>query len=376
MRVGIVCFNQNHYEYVVSLCTWFAEASETVFVLTNPRLAESVGPLVGELPVQVIACGLGASESAFIFSHTALLDSLDQVIFDEFFDLKDSWRLLGLKLHRERVWLTVHSANIWFFPNRFGSLSGLVKTTIRTLLRHKFSQFVVFLDAIKTHIESSSNGKDRVIILPFSLPEPSTDRPRRVEKIRLVTPGIVETSRRNYDRILNVITRFHPTECPIELTLLGRAKDSEGDRVLKRCAELAKLGYGITTFDRFVPADDFARIMHESEFIFSDIPAELVRDNTVEIYGKTKDTGVTYLMTKYGLPAILPSHFATATELMPAVLPFSDEESLYQLVRELTQDQTPELRRRVLQGSEQYIDRLHETFQSNFGQTGRVLSDG
>jgi hypothetical protein len=283
--------------------------------------------------------------------------------------------LLGLKLHRDRVWLTVHSANIWFFPSRVGSLSGLVKTTIRTLLRHKFSRFVVFLDAIKTHIESSSNERCRIIVLPFSLPDPSADGPKREGKIRLVTPGIVETSRRNYDRILNVIARFHPAECPIELTLLGRAKDSEGERVLKRCAELANLGYGITTFDRFVPAGDFARIMHESDFIFSDIPAELIRDNTVEIYGKTKDTGVTYLMTKYGLPAMLPSHFATATELMSAVLPFSDEESLYQLLRKLAQDRTPELRRRVLQGSGQYIHRLHESFRVNFGPTGPVLVD-
>ncbi len=267
------------------------------------------------------------------------LKRADLIVFDEPFTFRimATFLILSLRLSAPMV-LSIHNLHTWFFPRLVARPKALAKTLLRKALTMRFRHFLVIGSNILDYAHKRLPGRD-FLYVPFGIPEadcpPPADAASAGERLKVVIPGSVNR-RRDYDWLVDSLERGQRLKDCVEITLLGRPLDEYGHKILERCQRLRELGWALETFPDFVPRKEYHRRLCEADVLLSVFDIRYrTADGQEEIYGQSKETGVSYLALSYAKPLIAPAEFVPLHEIEGQVLPYDQPEAILDLLADI-----------------------------------------
>ena len=128
------------------------------------------------------------------------------------------------------------------------------------------------------------------------------------ETIRIIIPGTVSQSRRDYDSFFEKLKHFKNIGINYETILLGKATGKELEK-LKLIIDTIPQFITIQYFEEKIKQDVFDDFMRKSDVLYCPIQKETEFFSIKEIYGKTKISGNIGDAIKYAKPAIFPETY-------------------------------------------------------------------
>lgn len=135
------------------------------------------------------------------------------------------------------------------------------------------------------------------------------------ETIRIIIPGAVSQSRRDYDSFFEKLKQFKNIGINYEIILLGKASGKELEKLKLIIDKLPKL-ITIQYFEEKIKQDVFDDWMRKADILYCPIKYETEFFSIKEIYGKTKISGNIGDAIKYAKPAIFPETYHSDLEFI------------------------------------------------------------
>ena len=145
-------------------------------------------------------------------------------------------------------------------------------------------------------------------------------------------PGAIETKRRDYDFVLQVLQAL-PQNATLRFILLGRPEPSD-PRALAFADTIANSSFGIAVklFDQFVPETEFHAYLKAADFIW------LPLYEKDAAYLKYKISGPMNLALAYRKPLLCPQTMALLPDLEEVALFYEDRDALVALLTRLASE--------------------------------------
>lgn len=232
------------------------------------------------------------------------------------------------------VWLTIHNGVTWFGKEP-SLLKGYVKNLVKTRILKNSSALIVGSNNIKNYVLSTKKYSKPIHVFPFIIYKNTSRKshPKRSDKLVIVIPGGISGKRKKYKNLFDAI---HLYRNMIRLIFLGSVINGEnGEEILEEIRKLKSSKYDILYYTNFISPNEYNLRLQEGDLIFSDINVEFNRFEYVEIYGKTKDSGVTYNMIAHAMPGILNRDFRNHIELNSSTIYFKNRKELVDIFKDL-----------------------------------------
>ncbi|ACM92277.1 hypothetical protein NAMH_1658 [Nautilia profundicola AmH] len=233
--------------------------------------------------------------------------------------------------------LTIHNAKTWFLGNKLHKPKNIIKRFIRYYFKKKADKFFVSSDNMKKFILNHTDIKEyNIYVMPFMLNNNMFfHKNTKIKKI--VYPGIISTTRKKYDNFFKLAQRYEN----IEFVLLGSPSNNPKEKSKEVINKIKKLNLNnVKYFQHYLSDEEYQQELKTASLIFSELRVEFFKEDYEEIYGETKDTGISYLMIKYSLPLIVNIEFKNLHVLDDSTLYFSSTDDLYQILEELLNNNT------------------------------------
>lgn len=153
--------------------------------------------------------------------------------------------------------------------------------------------------------------------------------------IRIVIPGAVSQSRRDYYSFFEKLKNFKDINLTYEVVFLGKASGEELERLNQISTEIPQF-IKIQYFEEKLKQKEFDEWMMKADILYCPIQTETEFFSVKEIYGKTKISGNIGDAIKYGKPAIFPTTYHSDLEFI--VEEKKDLQSQFSEVKNLTFD--------------------------------------
>ena len=135
------------------------------------------------------------------------------------------------------------------------------------------------------------------------------------EKIKILIPGAVSQSRRDYNSFIEKLLKFENIGINYEIIFLGKASGKELfklNQFLNQLPQFIKIQF----FEDKVIQSEFDKWMMKADVLYCPIQKETEFFSIKEIYGKTKISGNIGDAIKYGKPAIFPETYESDLEFI------------------------------------------------------------
>ena len=133
--------------------------------------------------------------------------------------------------------------------------------------------------------------------------------------IRIVIPGAVSQSRRDYNSFFEKLLKFKNIGINYEIIFLGKASGKELNK-LKQILNKIHQFITIQYFEEKINQNEFDNWMMKADVLYCPIQKETEFFSIKEIYGKTKISGNIGDAIKYGKPAIFPETYESDLEFI------------------------------------------------------------
>ena len=359
MIIGLIeIMPLGHYTLVDSICRIYLSKQENKVVLfINEKGSENAFALQKEFGDRLIIKIKKEEESVEGFLEKINQEKLDaayivtlEKYFTEFEKVKFSFP----------IYFVVHNLEAWFSlslkTSIYNFIAGvragrnipyLIKSNFifpfqKKKLLQKFissdSTFVVLNPFLREELKKKTNLK-KVISLPFSVYLPSLQNKQIIKsKIRITIPGIVDSTRRDYLSVLNILEQEKENfKNSIELELLGPLKSNESNKeISKKIQELNRNGVTVISYpDQYIPMEDYDTKLVQADLILGNLNVSV---NKYSTYGKTKESGTAFAMIRVAKPGLLPLAYQTMDELKSSTINFKSYDDLKQILLGLVKD--------------------------------------
>lgn len=239
-------------------------------------------------------------------------------------------------LPRTKTYLTIHNSHTWFVGNRLMGtdfFKNLVKRIIRNSWKRRAYGYIVNSTNMKEYILSHSKVEKKVYIMPFMIWEEKNYQVSKEKRpFTIVVPGMLSRYRKNYSRIFALLKEIPD----LKIILLGKPNFAEGgEEILEQAKNYQQEGYQLEFFEKYISPDLYEKKIVNCNLLLTDLNTEFSRADYREIYGKTKDTGVSYLMSTYSKVGVLPASFQNREELKDSTLTYKHETDLVRIIKHL-----------------------------------------
>lgn len=163
-------------------------------------------------------------------------------------------------------------------------------------------------------IDELVSQKNNLEFLPIYFNQFSSEK-SETKIIRIVIPGAVSQSRRDYDSFLGKLKNFKNLGIHYEIIFLGKASGKELEK-LKSIVDNLPQFIKIQFFEKKIPQQKFDEWMKKSDVLYCPIQNETEFFSVKEIYGKTKISGNIGDAIKYAKPAIFPEFYQSDLEFI------------------------------------------------------------
>jgi hypothetical protein len=244
------------------------------------------------------------------------------------------------------VTVCIHNSNSWFQStlscliytasdkslSKAGRLLKLV-SRLATLLARKLilkltSSISVCSMNIKDHIQDTYRVRHKILVIPFSMKfRLIAPADKQAGNLSVVCPGSVDFTRKNYKYFIH-LAENNPN---ILFYLLGKMPNDLTGLEVKSYIKNREIE-NILYFDDYLAQSYFDEIMSQASMLYTDI--NVCYRN--EVYGVSKDTGVSYLMAEYNLPLLINSEFRNLSFLNCGTIYFNSYQDLNDKFYKLT----------------------------------------
>ena len=155
------------------------------------------------------------------------------------------------------------------------------------------------------------------------------------DKIIIFIPGVI-SKKRKYSELINDVISDITLKEKVEYIILGYPIDSYGYAIVYQARHLLNEGYHVTVFDKFVPLSEFDRHIQSCDIILSIFDIIYINnDGQVELYGQSKETGVSLLAWCYAKPLIIPTDYIPLHEIRGQTIRYRDHSDINQIIQHL-----------------------------------------
>lgn len=259
------------------------------------------------------------------------LNAADFVIIDQLYSFNELLSFTIYRLERPNMML-IHDCNSWFNPIAPKGFIQKIKHKMTQRVRRKVRYFAVAGENMFTYCTQDLALRN-IALIPFRYADfnPDTDITNGEyqvgDPIRIAVPGMI-TSRRNYHELLDVITAAD-LKGKVELILLGRPEGHYGLAILERAERLKTEGHLIKYWKSFISNEVFDEAIRLAHILFSHFDTRFMTNNgQEEIYGISKETGISLLMYNKAKVGILPKAFSQMQKIKNQTITFQTLEDL------------------------------------------------
>jgi len=300
--VGLVGNHHSLYEYVLTvLLKQYDRVSFITQTAVNRQIhldADGLDVLIDDHNVTEVL----ERQLSFINKHEIL-------ILDEYFG--SFYRIRGMKFLSKKRILIIHNANKWSTvlkkPVPFN------KIFIDQLFKHKLIRqidaFVTVGPNVKEYLLKKNNDKP-IYFLPFNYSkEIQNNNINSKERLTILIPGMISNNRRNYVDLLKAFEGYLlKSQNPrIYLIFLGRILSKEDKQVTEYIDRInGDYKNRIKYWSSFIDQEEFDQEIINSDLVLSNIYPTITSKRITEYYGKSKESGISFVIYKYAKPAIVP----------------------------------------------------------------------
>jgi hypothetical protein len=224
-----------------------------------------------------------------------------------------------------KIGVTIHNSRTWFYKNNVQKASHLLKKLCRKLWINRAGFFIVNSENMSDYIIENFAPQKNIYIMPFSLRKSEIKGVMPVKQ-KVVYPGMISKVRKKYKSFL-LLAEENPE---IDFVLLGAPNAREGGEDVINDIRERKLT-NVKYFLEFVDSGTFGEHMRTCSLIFSELNLEYSNSDFLEIYGLTKDSGVSYLMYEFSKPGLFNVEFKNLNYLDNVTIYFKDMAELRML---------------------------------------------
>ena len=224
--------------------------------------------------------------------------------------------------------ITVHNANTWFKKNKIKNFKHFLKTIVIEKIKKNSSFFFVNSKNMKDFVQKNNLETKPLFVLPFSLRKNKILKNNNNVRFTTVYPGGINFERRKYFNFQKLAAKY-PHD---QFIILGF---SNPENIKKNYAVYEKLKKtpNIKIYDKYVSIKKFNALVLNANLLFSDINVNYYSSDDYEIYGISKDSGISYLMNEFDKPCLLNKNFKNILELEKGTLYFNNLEELFNIYK-------------------------------------------
>lgn len=225
--------------------------------------------------------------------------------------------------------ITVHNANTWFNKNTIKKFKHYLKRFAIQKLKTEASFFIVNSLNMKRFVDKNFYQIKPVHVLPFSLRKNLNKfHNDKYKKFTTVFPGSINHERRKYDGFID-LALSNPKD---NFVVLGDYKKNVTD--IGYYNKMKKIS-NIKLYNQYIDNKIFSKIIKKSHLLFSDIRVNYSSSFISEVYGQSKDSGISYLMNEFNLPCMLNIDFKNFYELRNGSLYFENYDKMHKIYNNL-----------------------------------------
>ena len=213
--------------------------------------------------------------------------------------------------------ISVHNADTWFNGLVVKNYKHYLIRFIINKLKNDASFFIANSRNIKNFIKKNNYTSKNIYVIPFSL------RRKKMEFIydnasnfTVVYPGSINHERRKYENFMK-LAKINSKD---KFIVLGSCRNNKVDINLYN--QMKKIS-NIKLYEEYIEIDEFQKVMQNSNLLFTDLNTNYKSSYISEVYGISKDSGISYLMCEFNLPCLLNGDFNNFEELNSGSLYFN-----------------------------------------------------
>ena len=329
--IGLVCNHHSLYRLLLKLLS--LKFDEITF-LTDSEIVKQIDNMI-DTNIVTILLDNGRIDK-ILNRNLKLINNHDIMIMDEYYD---SYHLLyKTKFKSKKKIAIIHNVNKWFQAKLNYKIKYLLDQLFKPLFFNQFDAFITMGPNIKEYFQVMKNNKP-VFFFPFDqLSLEKTNESVEKETIDIVLPGMISEDRRNYKDILTVLEKyFHDNpESKIRIKFLGRIVSEKEKFVAERSDKInKKFGNRISYWNEFISDIEFEKEIESSDLILSNVKVFNNLKDRMEIYGITKESGVSFIIYKYAKAAIVPKFQNILFGFESQLIKFECYDDLYDIFKNL-----------------------------------------
>ena len=317
-------FQNNHISYYWNLLEEYFETDEvSVLAYTfHEDSKEKLGKFNSYFPNKK------ETTAWFLLKNIRLFRKADIIIYEELYKVSLSSVFL-VALFGKKTFLTVHNVHKWLKREKPRSLKERITSGIINFIIFKIRGIITVSLSLKNYILQEKLFHKDVYYVPFT--KVSVQKREKITKgatLNFTIPGTINNDRRDYKLVLEALWELLSKDTyPITLYLLGKVvKLSNEEKALIQKINTQKPNT-IIYWETFISESVFDEILQKTHYLIGNIKLQYTENRIPEIYGKSKETGVLFLMLAHQIPTLFPEGFQTDAIYKDLILYYPDNKS-------------------------------------------------
>lgn len=229
-------------------------------------------------------------------------------------------------------------------PTLTPKVYNYLKYPLKKAILRRIDRLLVEFSPIAEYAASEKLSVDIESFTPvlYSNPEDldSSIGEQRPNSITVTIPGMIDSTRRDYDEVLEALNNLPKERIGrIELILLGKPVGDYGATVIERAKRLRSDGMDLEYYKDWIPTDTFAEKLNTTDLLVSPLHRQRPIDGFIEQYGRSKGTGVISDAISYATPLLLPSWFEVPKRTKSGIHTYRDSTDLRSIIIDLIENE-------------------------------------
>lgn len=321
MRIGI--FETDHFEVSHTLIRLFQLPAHqlTIFTETQSWRQFRQMPDIDHQAHHWVIRKEKQSKAAFILQiyRTVKQQKIELLLLETVEDNFIFYAWLVKALPGVRIILTIHDINGYFQFREDGSLRRRIRNTGKRKLIKAVNEFIVINSNMVDYLQSLLPAGKSVRYLPGSFFDKDLYQPppASMDPIQLVVPGSVDSRRRDYNIVFDLMQACREQQLNVIVTLLGGFRPESDRRLMNRVLDFSDEYPNLRWSEEPVVSQPvFDEVMQEAHFVLSpSVISTVISDDVQEEYGVSKSSGNISDIVRYARPAIIPAALVTGPEI-------------------------------------------------------------
>lgn len=245
------------------------------------------------------------------------------------------------KLKNNNTVLTLHDINGFFDYKPSLSIRRLVRYIGKKRLVKIIPAFNILSETLMTRLRSRLPSSKKIYTVPGSFFEPALFTAKTfstADTISIVIPGSVDTRRRNYELVFDLLHAASQRNKRISITLLGAFKKGYSEEIQKKCIEYQRTHDNLHTCQQeIVDQPEFDKVIRESHFIWIPLQSfSIISDGVEEQYGVSTSSGNIADIIRHAKPFFAPAQLLLESRLEKSCIRYRTVDDIVNVLEQLT----------------------------------------